>query len=231
MALVDPRGRGIDDDEHLGRKVLAPAIEDDARHVDVTALARPLAQIEMQRRQPVLAVDDEILRLRLLQATDAVLAVQRLERELFVREQQHRAGYRRLAHRHLVEVLERPDLRAGQLPLESSVVVLDTGDELGDLVALRYDLRRDLLTLPVIAADEPHLAQDVLRGATRKIEDAVFLSDARGKHGLVVPELFVLSLQYPRPGRPGPGSKGYFSLLTELTRGSRPSASGGLPAA
>ena len=135
-----------------------------------------------------------------------MLTVDRLEGELLVREKQHRPGYRRLAHRHFVEVLERPDLCARELALESGIAVLDAGDELGDFIALRDDLGGDLLALSVKTADEPYFAQDVLRRAARKIENAVFLSDTRGKHGLVVLELFVSSLQHTRPRRPGPGS-------------------------
>src|SRR6185503_17461288 len=37
VALVDARRRGIDDDEHLRREVLAAPVEDHARHVDVVA--------------------------------------------------------------------------------------------------------------------------------------------------------------------------------------------------
>src|SRR5688572_1093058 len=34
MTLIDACGCGVDDHEHLSGKVVAPAIEDDARHMD-----------------------------------------------------------------------------------------------------------------------------------------------------------------------------------------------------
>jgi len=63
MALVDTRVRGIDDHEHLGRKVGRLAVEDHARHLDA-AVGVWLAQIEVQAREPMLAVDDQERRAR-----------------------------------------------------------------------------------------------------------------------------------------------------------------------
>jgi hypothetical protein len=68
VALVDPRRSGIDDHEHLGREVLAPAIEDDTGDLDAPGLIRMGPVVELQRGQPVLSVDDQVFLLRLLQA-------------------------------------------------------------------------------------------------------------------------------------------------------------------
>ena len=57
-----------------------------------------LLAVEVQRRQAVLAVDDQVLRPRLFQVADVVEALERIEVQPLGREQQHRAGDRRLAH-------------------------------------------------------------------------------------------------------------------------------------
>jgi len=59
--FVDARGRGIDDDEHFRGEVLAAAVENHARNLDVVAFAWALAQVELQRRHAMLAVDHEEL--------------------------------------------------------------------------------------------------------------------------------------------------------------------------
>jgi hypothetical protein len=72
VALVDARGSGIDDDEHFRGEVLAAAVENHARNLDVVAFAWALAQVELQHCQPVLAVDDEELGARFLQVADVL---------------------------------------------------------------------------------------------------------------------------------------------------------------
>src|SRR5215212_9209788 len=67
VTFVNTRRRRIDDDEHLGREVLAAPVENDARHVDARGLGGMLLQIEPQRGKAVLAVDDEVARRRLLE--------------------------------------------------------------------------------------------------------------------------------------------------------------------
>src|SRR5918992_4231623 len=88
VALVDTRRRGIDDDEHLGGEVLAAAVEDDARHVDRGGVVGTLVQVKAQRREAVLAVDDQVLRARLAQAPRAAAAVS-AEVQPLGSEQQH----------------------------------------------------------------------------------------------------------------------------------------------
>ena len=185
MAFVDA-GRGrIDDDEHLGREVLAAPVEDHARHVDAAGLRRVLFQVEVQGRQPVLAIDDQIFFIRLLQVADVLVAAERGEAQCFRGKKQHGAGDRRLAHRHFVEILERPHLGARELALESLVGMLDARDELRDLVVLRNRLRRDLLAFAVVAADETHLVQGLPRRAAREIKNAVLLAYPCCKHDAV----------------------------------------------
>src|SRR6185295_12711495 len=95
VALVDASGRGVDDDEHLGGKVFAIAVEDDARNVQRLGVVWAVAPVEIQRRQPVLSVDDEVLALWLLQMPYVLEAANRLESQSFGGEEQHRAGNRR----------------------------------------------------------------------------------------------------------------------------------------
>ena len=73
--------------------------------------------------------------------------------------------------------------RPGELPLECLVVALDSGDELGDFIALLRGLRRDLLTLAVVTADESHLGEKILGGVGDEVEYAVFLPDLGSEHG------------------------------------------------
>src|SRR5918992_5109418 len=75
VALVDTRRRGIDDDEHLGGEVLAAAVEDDAGHVDRRRVVGTLVKVEVERREAVLAVDDQVLRRGLVQDSGPALAV------------------------------------------------------------------------------------------------------------------------------------------------------------
>jgi hypothetical protein len=179
VALVDASRRRIDDDEHLGREILAPAVENHARHVDRRGFGGMLLQVEAQCSKPVLAVDDQIPGGRLLEVPHRV-AVGRAEAQRLGGEQQHRSGDRWLADRHLVEVAQRPHLGPGELALEGLVGALDARDELGDFVVLRNRMGRDFLALAIETADEPHLIKAVLRRIADEIEDSVLLPDARG---------------------------------------------------
>src|SRR5207253_9643176 len=97
-------------------------------------------------------------------------------------EQQDGSRNRRLRYRGLVEVLELAHLAARDRALESLVVALDLGDELGDVVVLGNAAGRDLLALPVEAADESHLGQQLLGRIVDEVEDAVLLADLRRLH-------------------------------------------------
>src|SRR5688500_3580828 len=111
MALVDARGRGVDEDAHLGREVLGLAIETDTGHVDRRSLLRTVVAKEVQGGEAMLAVDDEILAAWLLKIADVLEPADRLERELLLGEEQHRARDRRLADGGFVEIGDRADLR------------------------------------------------------------------------------------------------------------------------
>jgi hypothetical protein len=181
VALVDARRRRIDDHEHLGGEILAAPVEDDARHVDGARVVGTLVQVEAQRRQPVLAVDDQVLGRGLAQAAGRPVAVG-AEVQALGGEEQHRARNRRLRDRGLVEVLQLAHLGARQRALEGVVVALDLGDELRDVVVFGDAAGSDLLVLAVEAADEAHLRQQVLGAVADEVEDAVLLPDLRRLH-------------------------------------------------
>ena len=184
VALVDARRRRVDDDEHLGREVLALAVEDDARHVHGLRLGGALLHVEVERGETVLSVDDQVLPAGLLEVPHVVEGPDGREGELVGREQQDGARYGRLAHRGVVEVANRGDLAARHLALERGVGVLDLGDEAGDLV-VAVDLvgREALLALGVEARDEADAVEQVLCSVGREVEDAVLLPYLRGEHG------------------------------------------------
>jgi hypothetical protein len=65
VRFVDPGVSRVDDDEHLGGEIGALAVEDYARHLHLFCQLRMFLAKEMERRQPVLAVDDKELALGL----------------------------------------------------------------------------------------------------------------------------------------------------------------------
>ena len=123
-------------------------------------------EIKLQRRQPVLTVDDQKLGGRILQLADRLLPFERAKIEHVAGKQQNCAWDRRLRDRHFVEILERAHLSARKLPLKGGVGAFNAGDELGDFIVLRHRLRRNLLILVVITADKSHFAEDFLRRVT-----------------------------------------------------------------
>src|SRR5439155_13874876 len=181
----DARWCRIDDDEHLGGEVLAPAVENHARYIDGFRVVRALFQVEAQCRKPVLAVDNEKLGLRLRQLADPVGAPRCLEAQFFRGKQQHRSRYRRLGDRRLIEVLELAHLGTGKGSLEGAVGALDFCDELGDLVVLGDARRGDLLAFAVKAADKTHLGEQLGSADAAEVEDAILLANLRGKHGVL----------------------------------------------
>src|SRR5205085_2148955 len=108
--------------------------------------------VELQRRQSVLPVDDEKPAARLVQAARALVATHRSEGETLAGEQQDAARDGRLADRGLVEVLDRPHLRSGELALKRLLAALDLLDERADFIVRRRGLGSDLLPFPVEAA-------------------------------------------------------------------------------
>ena len=90
------------------------------------ASAGILLAVEVQRRQAVLAVDDQIRLARLLQVADVVEAADRLEAQRAAEVNSSTApGIGGWLHRLGVEVLDRLHLLARQLALEGGVGALD----------------------------------------------------------------------------------------------------------
>src|SRR5206468_3434700 len=140
--------------------------------------------VEVQRGQAVLAVNDQVLPAGLFEVAGLLEAADRLETQPLRREEQNRPRDRRLAHGGLVEVRDGLDLGARELALKGLVAALDPGDELRDLVLFGDLGRRDLLALAVEPADELDLPEQVLRRIGDEVEEAVLLTDSRGKHGV-----------------------------------------------
>src|SRR5262245_10078857 len=199
VALVDARGRRVDDHEHLGGEVLALAVEHHAGDVQGLGLVRAVLLEEVERREPVLAVDHEEALARLLQVADVLELAQRVEAQLLGREQEHRARDRRLAHGRLVEILDGRDLRARDLALEGRVALLDLPDEDGHLVVAGDLLRLDAPVLGVEAADEADLREQVLCRVRDEVEDAVLLADLGRDHSS--PPWSLGRRSYSRPAR------------------------------
>ena len=78
VALVDPRVRGIDDHEHLGRELRRLAVEDHARNFDAP-VGVGLAQVEVQPGEPMLAVDDQERRARQRKVAHLLVLADRAE--------------------------------------------------------------------------------------------------------------------------------------------------------
>src|SRR5207248_525942 len=104
MALIDARGCGVDNDEHLRGKVVAAAIENDARHKDGFGFIGVGALIEVQRGQAMLAINDQKFFFGFLQMANGLLAIEGLESQLLGSEEEDRSRNRGLAHSGLVEI-------------------------------------------------------------------------------------------------------------------------------
>ena len=182
MALVDARRRGIDDHEHLCRKIFAPPVEDHARHIDRFGFFGMRTLVELQRREPMLPIDDQEFLLRRLQFADRTSFIQRLEAQLLRRKQQDCAGDRRLRDCRLVEIANLFHFRARKLPLKCFFVALDAGDELRHVIVFSGFLGRDRSFLAVEAADEPHLFQQFFRWISREVKNRVLLPNPCRNH-------------------------------------------------
>ena len=194
VALVDARRRRVDDDEHLGGEVLAPPVEDDARDADGGGVVGALLHVEMQRCEPMLAVDDQVLGRWLVNGARAAVSAG-TEGEPLRGKQQHRARNRRLRDGRFVEVLELLYLGARQRTLKRLVVALDLGDELSNVVVLRHPRGGNFLALAVEAANKAHLRHQVLGAVADEVENAILLANLRRLHG-----------RSSVPPPPGPGT-------------------------
>src|SRR5262249_48221964 len=115
--------------------------------------------------------------------------------------EQHRARDRGLLDRGLVKIRQLPHLGARERALEGVVGALDARNELGDVVVLRDPGGRNLLPLPVEAADKAHFSEQVLRLVGDEVENAVFLADLGGVHRLA-------RAKYTRESDPSQGAEG-----------------------
>src|ERR1041385_3866548 len=81
MTLIDACWRRVDDDEHLGCEIVAAPIEDHAGHVNGFGFVRMRALVELERRQTMLAIDNQEFFLGFLKATHSAVLLKRCEAE------------------------------------------------------------------------------------------------------------------------------------------------------
>src|SRR5262247_748709 len=153
VRFVDPGVSRVDDDEHLGGEIGALAVEDYARHLHLFCQLRMFLAKEMERRQPVLAVDDKELALGLALKTDAFGEIRTAKAQGFVGKQKNRTGNQGLTHRSLVEVNDLADFPTVQNPLERFFAFFDAGNEPSHFVFAGL-LRFDFFTFKIVAAGE-----------------------------------------------------------------------------
>ena len=119
---------------------------------------RPLEKL--QRREPMLPVDDEKFFIGFLQLTDSTAVIPSGEFELLGREQQDDARNRRLRNRRLVKIPDGRDFGLRHLPLKRFVAALNLGDELADIIVRRDRLGLDAAAVLVVKpADEANLGE------------------------------------------------------------------------
>src|SRR5512145_1572201 len=112
MGLVDSGVRRVDDHEHLGGEIGALAIEQHTGNFDPVDLLGVLLPEKVERRQAMLAIDNQITPLRLAQKPDTLGTLGAPEAERLISKQQDRSGNQRLAYGGLVEVDDLADLAA-----------------------------------------------------------------------------------------------------------------------
>ncbi len=153
----------IDDDEHFRRELGAPAVEEHAGHLDLVDFVRVMLSEEAQPGDSVLAVNDQILALRLTEKADGVRVPHFLKAQRLIGEEQHGTRNHRLGNHGLIEIDDLFDLLTIQDTLKASLVSFDARNELGDLIMLRDPALRDLFSLEVIPAGKPNLIQKISR--------------------------------------------------------------------
>ena len=182
MGPVDARVGRVDDHEHFRRKLGAPAVKHHAWHFDLADLARMALVEEVQPSDPMLAVDDQVLPLGFAEKPDGVGVAHLLEAQRLVGEEEHRAGYHRLCHDRPIKIHDLFNLLAIQNALKAFLASFNAGDELGDIIMLRYPTLLDFLALEIIPAGESNLFEQVGRFVGNEVEGTIFLAHARRKH-------------------------------------------------
>src|SRR5262249_11286216 len=196
MALVDASRRGVDDHEHFGREILAPAIKNHARNMNVLGIIGMSGFVKRERRQSMLPIDDQEILLRLLKTAHAAAILPGFEAQLLWRKEQDRSRYGRLRHRRFIEVADGADLAAGKLPLECLFASLNFRDELRDIILFLHLLCLDLAALLIVKpADKTDFCQQFLRWIRSEIEHRILLPNLRPNHTLFLSFIY---FRFPR---------------------------------
>src|ERR1044071_133097 len=215
----------VDDDEHLRGEVGALPVEHHARDVHLFGDVRMFLGEEVERREPVLAVDDQKFSLGLAQKTDRIRAVLTAKAQHLVGEEQDRAGDKRLADGGLVKIDDLADLPPVQHALEGLLGVLDAGDEARDLVVAGV-VGRDLLALEIVAAGKAHAVEQLGSLHRAEVKGSLFLDNARREHaGCLLDALYLVCADI------GPGGAKNKSRPNRMEKKKNlPCAPGGEPA-
>src|SRR5688572_1987658 len=104
MGLIDSRMRRVNDHKHLGRKVRALPIKNDAGDLDLIDQVGMLLAEEVQSGQTMLTIDDEEFTLRFADKAHRLRRLRPFKAKGLVGEEQNRPRDQRLSHGGLVEI-------------------------------------------------------------------------------------------------------------------------------
>src|SRR5262249_49771622 len=136
---------------------------------------------KIQAGKPVLAIDNQKSRLRILQIADRLKVSERPKFQDIFGKEQNAPWYCRLCFCGLVEVHDIANFSTARQPLKRFLAAFHFSYELRDRI-IGIGVRLDRLALEVKPAGESDAVEDVLGLERNKIEDAVLLTDARREH-------------------------------------------------
>jgi len=172
----------VDDDEHLRRKVGAPAVEQEARHFDLPALIGMFLMEKMQSGKAMLSINDQVLSLWLAEVADRLRPVNFLKTKCFIGKKQHRTGNHRLSHDGLIKIDDLLDLLPIQDSLKPLLTPLDPCNELRDLIMFGDLGLRYFLAFKIVPARETNLFQQIAGVVGDEIKHSFFLGDSCRQH-------------------------------------------------
>src|SRR5215475_4522513 len=141
---------------------------------------------EMQPRQPVLAINHQILSLGLAEMPDGFGVPGLLKTQHLIGKQQDCSGDHRLRNDRFIEIYDLLDLLTIQYALKAFLAPFNAGDELRNFVVLGDPAFGKLLAFKKIAARESNLLQQIDRLVRDKVKGAFLLTNPSRKHGTSV---------------------------------------------
>jgi hypothetical protein len=138
---------------------------------------------EVERRQAVLAVNDQKFILWFAEMSHTVRGLNCPKPEMIIREEKDRAGNHWLAYRRFIEVNDLTYLPTIEKALKRLLAFLDSGNKPRYFI-VPGGLRLNPLTLEIIPAGELHLVEQVSRFIRNKVKHPLFLPNPCGQHSL-----------------------------------------------